>query len=267
MAWEKSKNIIYFLLNTLSFLARAVFRSPRISILMYHSIGDNQVLFTVTAADFATQLAFLKQKGYAVVALSELVGSLKAGKKITDKTIVLTFDDGYQDNYFNAWPILKRYNFPATIFVSTDYLGKQMNNSQGIPIPVLNRVQIREMAESGLIEFGSHAHTHPRLNQISDREFADEVAVSKKILEEITGRPCRFFAYPKGYFKPAFVEILASFGFEAALTVKDGLVKTSQNKYSLPRNFIYSTCGFAQFKGKLNYSVEIFNSIKHFLMK
>ncbi len=267
MFWEKSKNLIYLFLNALSFLARSIMRSPRVSILMYHSIGASNVLFTVRADDFARQLEYLWQKGYAVVAFSKLVDSLENGQKIADKTVVLTFDDGYCDVYKNAWPLLKKYNFPATVFLPTAFIGKEMRNSQGTEIELLNENQIKEMADSGLIEFGSHAHSHPRLKEIDDRVFGEELKMSKNIIEQITQKSCRFFAYPKGHFRPSFEKILAENDFLAALTVKEGLISPGDNLFTLKRNFIYSKGGFNQFKGKLTYSVLFYNGFKKIVKK
>jgi peptidoglycan/xylan/chitin deacetylase (PgdA/CDA1 family) len=262
MFWEKCKNKIYFFLNILSVVIKIFWRSPRVSVLMYHSIGDSQVLFAVKMRDFERHLEFLKQEGYIVIALSRLISALKHGQRLSDKTVVLTFDDAYRDNYTDAWSLLKKYNFPATIFLPTAFIGKAMKNSQGIEIEILNEEQIKEMVESGLIEFGSHTHSHPRLKEISDEIFNEELKTSKDIIERITGKPCRFFAYPKGQFRASFEKILVENGFIAALTVQEGLIGQIDNLFLLKRNFIYSAGGFNQFKGKLTYSVLAYNFLK-----
>lgn len=230
---------------------------------MYHSIGGNQAFFTVTKEDFIRQLEFLKKHNYKVIFLSQLVEKLTKREKLADKTVVLTFDDGYGDNFTNAWPLLEKNNFPATIFLPTDYIGRPFNNSKDIPLQVLSAGQIKEMVDSGLIEFGSHTRTHSRLEEISGRDFVGEAWISKAAIEKLTGKNCRLFAYPRGYFKEEFFGILSGLGYDAACSIKEGLITEKGNLFSLKRNFIYSQGGWAQFKGKLTYSVIIYNWLKN----
>ncbi len=256
------KKIIYCKLNLLEPVIRLFWHRPRISILMYHSIGDNGLFFAVTAADFDRQLAYLKKQGYRVIFLSQLVGRLTRRETIEDKTIALTFDDGYRDNYDMAWPILKKYDFPATIFMPTALMDGELGNSQGRPLPVMPVEQFKELAASGLVEFGSHTHSHSRLDKMSDTEFAKELAESKRILEDLTGRPIELFSYPRGYWRESFIPLLEREGFKAAVTVDEGLIN-SASLYKLKRNLIYSAGGFGDFKGKLGYAVGICAVVKN----
>ena len=131
-----------------------------------------------------------------------------------------------------------------------------------MPIAVLTEAQIKEMSDSGLIKFGSHTHSHPRLENISDEEFVQELSLSRSVIEKITGKKCDFLAYPKGYFRESFGEILEKKGWSVALTVREGLVTGGDDVFNLPRNFVYSVGGFEQFKGKLSYGVLIYNKLK-----
>jgi peptidoglycan/xylan/chitin deacetylase (PgdA/CDA1 family) len=265
MKRENFKNFIYFLLNLVSAAGRLFVRLPRVAVLMYHSIGDNRAFFTVTEENFTRQLEFLKKHNYKVIFLSQLVERLIRREKLADKTVVLTFDDGYRDNFIKAWPLLKKNNFPATIFLPTDYIGRSLNNSQNVPLPILSAGQIKEMADSGLVEFGSHTQTHPRLEEISDQDFMSEARLAKETIEKLTGKNCRLFAYPRGYFKEEFFGILKGLGYAAACSIKEGLITEQGNLFLLKRNFIYSQVGLAQFRGKLTYSVIIYNWLKNIL--
>jgi len=256
------KKIIYLFLNAFSIAARLFYRSPRVSILMYHSIGDNGAFFTVTPKEFAWQMAYLNEHDFQVVSLAQLIGKLKRGEKLSDKTVVLTFDDGYADNFSTVWPLLKKYDFPATIFLITGCIGRSFTNSQGVEIKTLSQDQIKDMAGSGLVDFGSHTHTHSRLNNISLADFAEEARLSKEIIEKLTDKKCRFFAYPRGCFKKDFFAILKELGFEAAFSVREGLIGGKDDLFSLKRNLIYRSGDFSQFKGKLGYSVAIYNWLK-----
>ena len=254
----KFKNFAYLVLNaTLGFLT-----VKKASILMYHSVGNNGILFTVTEKDFEQQMRYLKNKKYNVIKLAELAEKLKKGEEIKPKTVAVTFDDAYRDNYLNAFPLLKKYNFPATVFIPTSYMGKEMLNSEGKAIPVMSWREAREMEESGLVDFASHSHTHPMMNKIAFEEFVDEVKTSENLLNQNLKRPVKFFSFPKGKFKPEHADYLKKQGYLGAVTVKEGLIGPNDNLFTLKRNFVFSKGGFSQFKGKLGRSVEIMNWLK-----
>lgn len=255
---HRIKNTAYFLANIFS----CFYPSLKASILMYHSISNNGILFTVTEKDFERQMKYLKDKKYNVIKLVELMEKLKKGEKIPPKTVVLTFDDAYRDNYLNAFPLLKKYNIPATIFIPTAYIGKEMLNSEGKAIPVMNWLEAREMEESGMVDFASHSHTHPPMNQIAFEEFVNEVKTSENLLNQNLKRPVKIFSFPKGKFKPEQAGYLKKQGYLGAVTVKEGLVGSNDDPFTLKRNFVFSKGGFSQFKGKLGRSVEIMNWLK-----
>lgn len=255
---NKTKNFLYLLVNVITRL----FSSTKAAILMYHSIGDNNILFTVTTKDLEKQLKFLKNKKYNVFRLAELADKMVKKEKLPPKTVVLTFDDAYRDNYTNAFPLLKKYNMAATIFMPTAYAGKEMLNSEGKSIPIMAWQEAQEMEDSGLIDFASHSHTHPRMNEISFEEFIKEVDVSEKLLEQNLKQPVKIFSFPKGKFKPEHTDYLKKRGYLGAVTVREGLVGENDDVFILKRNFIFSKGGFWQFKGKLGRSVEIMNWFK-----
>lgn len=110
------KNLVYFILSFFNFKGAVI--------LMYHSVGDNSELATVKLKNFKKQLDYLKKKKFNVIKLSKLARIIESGEKIQPKTICFTFDDGYQDNYINVLPLLKKYDFPATVFISPALLCK-----------------------------------------------------------------------------------------------------------------------------------------------
>lgn len=229
---------------------------------MYHSIGDNGFLFTVTTKDLEKQLGFLKRKKYNVIRLADMIERLRNKGKIPPKTVALTFDDAYRDNYLNAFPLLKKYNISATVFIPTAYVDKEIFNSEDKTIPVMSWQEAREMEESGLVDFAPHSHTHPLMNQIAFEEFVNEVKTSENILNKNLKRPVKIFSFPKGKFKPEHADYLKKQGYFGAVTVKEGLVYPGDDLFTLKRNFIFSKGGFSQFKGKLGRSVEIMNWFK-----
>lgn len=254
----KLKNFAYLVLNA----ALRFFPIKKASILMYHSISNNGILFTVTEKDFERQMKYLKDKKYNVTKLVELMEKLKKGEKIKPKTVAITFDDAYQDNYSIAFPMLKRYSLPATIFAPTAYIGKEMMNSEGKSIPVMNWLEAQEMEESGLVDFASHSHTHPMMDRIAFEEFINEIKTSENLLNQNLKRPVKIFSFPKGKYKPEHANYLKEQNYLGAVTVKEGLVGSNDDPFTFKRNFVFSRGGFSQFKGKLGRSVEIMNWLK-----
>jgi len=224
------KNLIYFLP-----------KEKGIPVLMYHSIDDNNVFFTVKIEDFKKQMQYLKDNNYSIIKFSELVDILESDKELPKKTVVLTFDDGFEDNYTNAFPILKKYNFPATIFLITGFINKEMNNSQNIPLKILNWEQIKEMHNSDLIDFQPHTVNHKEITE-------SEIIESKKEIEEKLNKKCYFFAYPRGEYGDEIIEILKRNGFKAARTIENGKVNKEDDLFKLKRISVNSTTSFIQLK-------------------
>ena len=248
---ESLKNFIYFLLNIFVFIKP----KDRVSILMYHSVGESDVLFSVKKKDFKWQMKYLKDKRYNVISLEKFIELRERGKRILAKTVVLTFDDGHEDNYYNVFPILKKYNFPVTIFLSPNFKKYKLMNWE----------QIEEMHKSGIIDFQPHTMNHPKLRELPKKEEEKEILESKKLIEKKLNKKCEFFAYPSGDYNEETINILKENGFRAGLTIKEGLNCSKRPIFELKRNFIYLYCSKTQFKGKLNYSVSFYDLFKKIL--
>lgn len=166
-------------------------------ILMYHYINDEEPhrsKLGVSPATFEKQMRFLRRHNYNVITLEELANLIAGKNKIPRKTVAITFDDGYLDNYTNAYPVLKKYNIPATIFVVINRIGKRLGGDD-----YMSWQQIKDLAESGLITIGSHSISHPNLSEIeSEDKLQYEMLESKKILEEGLRKRVDFFSYPFG---------------------------------------------------------------------
>ncbi len=164
--------------------------------------------------------------------------------------MVLTFDDGHKNNYSESLPILKKYNFPATIFLSTGFVGDYyFSKSQNIKFKMLTWHKIKEMHDSGLIDFEPHGVNHLKLGKIPLEEAEQEITESKKTIEEKLGKECRFFAFPHGSYNKEVIEILKRNGFLAGLTVEEKFVKPDADLMEIPRIFVYYGCGKEEFKG------------------
>jgi len=260
--YHHTKNFIYFWLNIFS---PKILNKNKASILMYHSVGYNKMPFNVLPKDFEKQMNYLFKKKYNVVSLKKLVEYIK-NRNIPEKTIVLTFDDGYEDNYQFAFPVLKKYKFPATIFLTTGFIGKNSSWTR-FPLPMLKIEQIIEMHKSLLIDFEPHTWSHLKLHKLSPSEILEEIKKSKEFIESSLNKKCLFFAYPYGKFTFKIREILKKEGFLAAVTVKEGMVSLDDDLFLLKRNYIDSSVGFFEFKGKLDGAVEVFDRIFNKVIK
>jgi len=246
------KNITYFCLNCFFFFKPYPAKGV---ILMYHSVAKNDLLFSVKPENFIQQMEYLRKRNFKIIALKELVEILEQKRPIPKKTVVLTFDDGYQDNYTNAFPILKKYNFPATIFLPTDFIGKSKGESERVVLNMLNWHQIKEMYQSGLIDFQPHSLTHQELSKIDLIKAEQEIRESKEIIEKELNKNCNFFAYPRGSFNQRIIDILKEVGFKAGLGINPGFVDKNTDLSKLSRQSINSQTSMIQFKVRLKFGL------------
>ncbi len=242
------------------------FLPKRASILMYHSIGENGAFFTVTQKKFERQLLYLQKKRFRILKLSELLSRLKRGKD-TSRCVVLTFDDGYKDNYSVAFPLLKKFNFPATIFLATGKIGDVAAHHGGKTLPMLSLKEIEEMSESGLVEFMPHTENHVSLPAVSFEEAKREIEESATKVESITGKRARIFSYPKGKTTPEIAAYLKKNEWDGAVIVRGGLVSQKSDIFHLPRNSVDSTVSLFFFKVKVSPVAEFYQSLKSIFWK
>ncbi|GAV21545.1 polysaccharide deacetylase family protein [Carboxydothermus pertinax] len=226
---------------TASRVTFADYRERGVIILMYHKVNPDWKTgglgLRVPPREFDWQMHFLKENGFHVVSLNEAVDYLEYGKPLPEKPIVITFDDGYRDNYYYAFPILKKYGFRATIFIITGIVGKtnEWDEREGKPTNyMLTWQQIDEMAKYG-IEFGAHTVNHPRLTKVPLTVAEKEIVDSKKMLEEHFKRPIKYFCYPYGLYNDQIIKIVKKAGFRAATTTKLGINTKGVDLYQLKR--------------------------------
>ncbi len=257
MNWRSyAKGVVWKLLTL---LARPL--GDRASILMYHSVGEDNASFTVSAAVFEEQLRYLTKHDFSIVPLSELVTRLEQGRLIA-KTICLTFDDGYRNNYEVAFPLLQRYGIPASIFLTTGLLGQSLTNSEGVSLPLMTEAQVREMQGSGLIEFFPHGVTHRKLHKLSTTEVEKEITMSRAAVQALTHTAADIFAFPSGRYTDATLDAVRHAGFSAAVTVTGGSIGANAHLLELPRNSIDSSTTFSQFRGKLSRAIDWYTLLK-----
>ena len=204
-----------------------------VPILMYHYIrpdpGPDDPVgqgLSVSPELFAAHLAYLAEQGYSTITMAELADVWQGRRTLPSKPIVLTFDDGYRDFYTNAWPILDRFRFSATVYVfdavfdQPDYLTRDM---------------ILELDAAGTIDIGSHTTFHNDLPGLSDSDAEEEIIGSRRALEELLGHPVRTFCYPHGSYSERDVALVREGGYALAVTTEWGHAEPSMEPELLPR--------------------------------
>lgn len=203
--------------------------------LMYHKIGDptpgsKLAKLWVTAADFRKQLQYLKDEGYTSIDFRDWRDAEKGLKPLPEKPVLITFDDGYMNNYELAYPLLKEFGMKGCIFLVYETMEKHngWHNPATEPwLKMLTWRQIREMQDSGVIEFGSHTMKHRNLAELPQDEVVWELTESKKRLEDTLGREMVGFAYPygSGAYKEPVRRAALEAGYRFDFSVKQGISK------------------------------------------
>lgn len=193
---------------------------------------------------FARQMSYLKRNRFSFYTASEFVTFFTENGHFPERGICLTFDDGWKDNYTNAFPVLKELGIKATIFLIPTCVGtitdRATAEGEG-PREHLSEENIREMSASG-IEFGSHSLNHKLFDRIEDAEIEEEVIESKKSIENLLQKDCRVFAYPAGFYTPFAQSAIKSAGYIGAFTTIYG-PEPEPDIYALNRSEILRRYG------------------------
>lgn len=209
----------------------------KVPILCYHGVLDKpwgiQELF-VKVDEFEAQMKYLSEQGYTPIFVSEIAN---AGNY--EKPIIITFDDGYLDVYTNAYPILKKYNIKANIYLISGWINGDV---------YMTTEMAKEMANSPLIEVGSHTVTHKALAKLSEADIEYELSTSKKSLEEMIGKDVEVVAYPTGSYDNRVIKIAKKYYDYALSTVNGKEDPNKLNTYSLKRIYVYRKYNIDQFK-------------------
>ena len=221
----------------------------RIPVLMYHHIAEDR---EVTPAQFEGHLKFLAGNGYRSPDLAEFYALLTGAKRTKDKLVVLTFDDGYVDNWICAWPLLKKYGFRAVVFVAT---GKLREAAEGIsptleegalspqtwkderlPARFLSWAELKVMTGSGVFEAGSHTHTHRDFVQRSVfKDLEGELATSSRLIAERTGVKPFSIAWPWGDYEEGWDGLAKKAGYKMSFTTVPGVSKPGDDPLHIKR--------------------------------
>lgn len=211
-----------------------VVRTLQVPILMYHYISAPPAGadiyrrdLSVTPALFESHLKYLTDAGYHVITLDDLLYALAQGRELPAKPVILTVDDGYEDNYTNAFPLLQKYNMVGHFFIISDFVNQERTG-------YMTWAQIEEMAAAGQ-RFGSHSRDHPSLKGQSDDYLVWQALGGKEALEEHLGQHPRWISYPAGQYDDRTIAVYKSAGYWGGLTTQQGATHTLDGIFELKR--------------------------------
>ncbi len=226
-----------------------------VPVLMYHALAPvwHEPLNNVQPGHFEQHMAYLKQHGYKVLALSEFVDEIKSGREHDRKSVVITFDDGYENNYTAAFPVLKKYGFPVTIFAEVGRIGAPRH---------FTWEEVKEMSRQG-VDIQSHLMTGAYLPGVSREQAVYEMTESRRVLEMNLGRPVHFLAYPIGGFSEDVKQMARQAGYQAAFATNRGYDRTAKDLYELKRIRVKDSDGDVQLWLKLSGYYNLIRSSKN----
>jgi peptidoglycan/xylan/chitin deacetylase (PgdA/CDA1 family) len=222
-----------------------------VPVLAYYSFSKNKPSkISITQDDFKAQMKYLKENGYHVITLNQLLEFFDYQEQIPDKSVAITFDDGWISVYDIAFPILKEYGFPATIFIYTDFIGGGK---------AMSWKQIKELSDAGF-DIQCQTKTHRNLTELREKEsFKEyfkslemEISYPKKVIKKKLNKECECLAYPYGITNNLVIAMLKKHGYRAAFTVDNKSNPFFIDKYKINRSAIYGKYDIEKFKKRLS---------------
>lgn len=210
-------------------------------------------MVTVTPDVFEGQMRHLSESGYRTLTIDELVSYIAGEMALTQKAVVVTFDDGWLDNYIYAFPVMKRYNINACIFIVTDWVNNSSTDaSLSMSVPAHNESKslirkgrasevilgwdhIRAMQDSGLAEFYAHTRNHARCTTLSEQELLSELGESKRTIETRLGKSCPYLCWPYGEYNDNALKVARGLGYKALFTTVHGVANPGSDPFAIKR--------------------------------
>ena len=221
------------------------------NVFVYHRFNDSRYPTTnISPQNFRAHLDLLHKQEFTVLKLGKVVDMLQKGESLPQRCAVITVDDAYHSFLTDGWPLLKQYNYPATLFVSTDTVGGG---------DYLSWQEIKALQGEG-VEIGNHSASHAymldRLTAESDADWRarvlEDIRRSQDAFEKYLGLPAKLFAFPYGEFSPELVSLIKNSGFTAAFGQQSGVITGEQDFFSLPRFPVGSAyTSLSEFRSKL----------------
>lgn len=220
----------------------------RVPILIYHSVrpyypGITNIVkeYTVPPNIFDDQLRYLRDNGYTPITLDDLTAHFNSNKSLPDQPIIITFDDGWENQYRYAFPIMQKYGYTGIFYIYSNPIDKKV---------FLKWDEVKTMVDANMV-IGDHTKSHPELSKIKDdATLRQEIEDSKKIIEAKIRKPVNDFAYPFGDFNSHTVDIVKQAGYKSARTVFKGTHQTNDIVFTL--HGIIVTGDFNRFVSLIN---------------
>lgn len=238
-------------------------------ILMYHGTPDSSILneYDVSTDNFKRHLDLLKQNGWQTVTVSEL----DANKTFPGKTIVITFDDGYYNNYKGAYQELLKREMRATWFIVSSTIGNTSTwlYENTVQQPMLNNEQLSDMSHHGM-EIGSHTSSHTKLTQLTHDEIYNELVTSRNSIADIINKEITSFAYPYGVFDTQIIDLVKKAGYKTACSTRSGKNNMTDDIFKLRRITVSADDSLSSFARKIalaDNNVGIMNTSKYILSR
>lgn len=230
----------------------------KVPILMYHSISEHATPkykpFAVSPALFAEHMAYLHQHAYTPITVTQFINArVKSSSALPERPVILTFDDGFADFFTGAFPVLLRYNIPATLYVTTAFVNgtsRWLQREGEATRPMLTWNQLTEISAAG-IECGGHSHCHPQLDILPLSVTREEILQCKRLLEQHLGQEVCSFAYPFGYHTTAIKQLVQEAGYTSACAVKYEMSSETTDPFALARLMVKPGTGVEAFAALL----------------
>ena len=225
----------------------------KLATLMYHMVAEHgstaDLRYACPADRFKAQLIHLKKKGFRFIGVEEAISGLR-GASFNRDSVLVTFDDGYLDNWFAAKPILEELEIPAIFFVTAGVLGGEFEGSK-----MMEASHVKSLFEAGFA-VGSHSVTHPMLTKLPPAELKIELSKSKCEIEELLGAEVKGFAYPHGDRNEKVVDAVEEAGYEYAFSTKSGFSSAQGSLFDIKRIEVYGYDSPARLARKIKYGAN-----------
>jgi peptidoglycan/xylan/chitin deacetylase (PgdA/CDA1 family) len=223
-----------------------------VPVLMYHEISEPMKAtwdhLAVSPAVLREQLGYLLDAGYTTLTAGALASLLAEGGQVPPRTVILTFDDGFEDFYRRAIPALAEHGFTATVFVTTGWIqDAEPTSAARRPGRMLSWSQVSEVVDLGM-EVGAHSCQHPQLDQIPTAVLHEELYTSKARLEDQLGIPVPGLAYPYGYCNAMVRKVAKEAGYDYGYAVRNMMTTPSADLFRLPRLTVHRSTDLWEFQ-------------------
>ena len=221
----------------------------RVPVIMYHAVMDDASRlgkYVISPEELESDFKWLSENGYTAILSEDLINYTENGAALPEKPILLTFDDGYADNYTTVYPMLKEFGMKATFFVVPNNLDRQHN---------MTREQIKELSASGVVSIQSHSLTHANMTKLNASQQEYEMKESQRQLRELTGKSPIALTYPEGGYTKTTLSLTARY-YHFGICAGGNRWKISDDFYTIPRYRMHRSTTMAQFEDYVDQSVS-----------